>query len=208
MRSGIVLCGHSGSGKTSVAHALQGIQSTNHLVEASRDIVSPVLELGGLPSTSNELTTSVQRSRSTRSRVGLRDPHTEVFREDVRSLIFEANRRYGPDWIAKLVALGCEELASERVPIVAGIRGIDNVRRLCEVGFFVVFLDAPAAVLAERQAARDRVSIEKAIREQLLEERAYATNRIADLAALVVDVRDISIVAVATRIYGAYHSRV
>lgn len=176
---GITIFGPPGSGKTSLAQELKKQLAGSMILEASREVILPLVHLKKLPKTEAALLRYLRaHAKLTRTRVD---------RDSARKIFDVLRKRFGGSIVGKLISLIHPSKYPGKFPILSGLRGYDNARYLKDSGYFVVFLTAPTKKLIERLAGREGYARRDARHDIEAEGRIYRTGKIADLADAVFD---------------------
>ena len=154
----VVLVGPSGAGKTSVAARISSHKADVQWVEISRDLIER------------------REYQDTGHFAADRQRGFDYFRrmKDVE----------GPAWVARRLQDNYSDL---RDLLVTGVRGVENVKALKDVGFYCVFVTASERSLVERVSKRHRVDPGVAANYLEVEAKFYHYAEIADVCDIALD---------------------
>src|SRR6266566_2453444 len=195
---GVAIFGMSGSGKTSTANLLGELDPRFVVLEASTDIIRPLNHIAQLPNDVPDLLPFVLEAQHASPKKAI--PFEEDYRFSARDTFNRLSYKYGRNWVAKLIDVLRETVYSDKMIIVAGMRGFENAQLLIQLDYLTVFLTGSAEVFARRQADRDDTQIYKINLDQEIEEQIYQTQRVEQIAHLVIDTTYRSVSEVASRI--------
>jgi cytidylate kinase len=163
-KRGVVLVGRPGSGKTTIARELVKVLPDSVYCEASQIVIKPAIRLGLLPENAEQFISSALNSP---------DVPMSIDRDQGRETFTSLAVRYGKDIIARTLIAYHETKAKEKLLIVGGIRGKENVAYFKEHGYFIVFLNVAEETIIQRMMQGRGLSEEDARRDYSEEEKLY-----------------------------------
>ena len=174
---GIVFFGEPGTGKTTVAMALQEKIPDSKFFEISEEIIKRLASVREFPDSIKELVKNLMSL-----------PKTEINREDARSLFVRLEKKYKGDAIAQILGeLTLTGYFSKSFPIIPGARGLSKAKYLKSLGYLIVFLKTDREIIIERRLKQRGETREETIKDLEEEEKIYQTSEIETMADLIFD---------------------
>lgn len=175
----VVLMGEPGSGKSTVARELKKQIRKSKAIEASRIIYLVSLFYADLPNSADLLLRKIKARNSRTSQI-------KVSRAKARAIASKLQTKYSKDFVARALEYIYVN-SSNKLLIIAGLRGYDNAKYFKNKDYLVVFLKAKRSVLIKRLIQKYNYSTDMASAELEEENELHSTRRIEKMADIVVD---------------------
>lgn len=172
---GVVFFGEPGTGKTTIAMALQEKIPNSRLFEISEEIIKRLASVREFPDSIKELL------------AGFMDlPKKEINREYSRNLFVRLEKKYKGDALAQILGeLTLSGYFSKGFPIIPGARGLSKAKYLKSLGYLIVFLKTNRDIIIERRLKQKGETMEDTIKDLEEEEKIYKTSEIQEIADVV-----------------------
>ena len=174
---GVVVFGAPGSGKTTVAKFLVEIFPTGKYIEASGAVIYPAISIKEkIPQHETDFVRAILRLQH--------QPIKKFSRSLAQKTFIRLKNKYSSAVIAKTLIYLHREIFSNKLLIIAGIRGFRNSMYFKKKGYLVIYLKTSDKHLASRVSRRESFLKKEAERERQIEERLFSTNKVEKIAHL------------------------